>query len=220
VAATLLIVALSYLVGSVPAGDIAARLRGASLRTTGSGNPGFTNAWRVLGPRAAVPVLVADVAKGAVAVLVVAPAALAWLGASPLGVTGARLAAGLAAVAGHSWPLFAGFRGGKGVATTAGVFLALSPLATLAAAAVWCALVAATRFVSLGSMAAALVLPWGVWLEARRAETPQTGALAAAAAVVAALILVRHRSNVKRLVAGTENRFRAGGPGRGTGGTP
>jgi glycerol-3-phosphate acyltransferase PlsY len=220
VAATLLIVALSYLVGSIPTGDIAARLRGASLRTAGSGNPGFTNAWRVLGPRAALPVLVADVGKGVVAVFVVAPALSAALGASPLGATGVRLAAGLAAVAGHSWPAFARFRGGKGVATAAGAFLALSPLATLAAAAVWCALVAVTRFVSVGSMAAALVLPWGVWLEARRAGTPQAGALVAAAAAVAALILVRHRSNVKRLAAGTENRFRAGGPGRGTGGAP
>ncbi|MBM3307026.1 MAG: glycerol-3-phosphate 1-O-acyltransferase PlsY [Candidatus Eisenbacteria bacterium] len=206
---TLLVAALSYLVGSIPAGDIAARLRGTSLRTAGSGNPGFTNAWRVLGPRAAVPVLIADIAKGVVAVLAIAPA---LGGGSPLGPTGVRLAAGVAAIAGHAWPVFAGFRGGKGVATACGVFLALSPLATLAAAAVWCALVAATRYVSLGSIAGALALPWGVWVEARRAGTAQPAALVAAAAVVAALIVARHRSNVGRLLAGTENRFGAARP--------
>lgn len=209
--ATALVVALAYLVGSIPAGDIAARARGKSLRTEGSGNPGFTNAWRILGPRAAVPVLVADIAKGVVAVLVVAPA---LGGGSPLGHTGIRLAAGLAAVAGHIWPLFARFRGGKGVATASGVFLALSPLATLAAAAVWCALVGATRIVSVGSVASALVLPWGVLLETRRAGTAQPSALVLAAAVVAGLIVVRHRSNLRRLVTGTESRFGAR-PGQG-----
>lgn len=206
---------LSYLVGSIPAGDIAARICGKSLRTEGSGNPGFTNAWRILGPRAAVPVLIADIAKGGVAVLVIAPL---LGGGSALGPMGIRLAAGLSAVAGHVWPLFARFRGGKGVATACGVFLALSPLATLAAAAVWCALVAATRTVSLGSIAAALVLPWGVLLEARRAGTAQASALVWAAAVVAALIVVRHRSNVRRLLTGTESRFGARprqGPERG-----
>jgi len=204
---TALVAALSYLVGSVPTGDIAARLCGKSLRTEGSGNPGFTNAWRILGPRAAVPVLIADIAKGVIAVLVVAP--ILGGGPSPLGPTGVRLAAGLAAVAGHVWPLFARFRGGKGVATACGVFLGLSPLATLAAAAVWCVLVGATRIVSLGSLSAALVLPWGVMLEARRAGTAQASALVWAAAAVAALIVVRHRSNVRRLVTGTESRFGA-----------
>jgi glycerol-3-phosphate acyltransferase PlsY len=209
---TALVVALSYLVGSIPTGDIAARIRGRSLRAEGSGNPGFTNAWRILGPRAAVPVLIADIAKGVVAVLVIAP----LLGsASAAGPTGVRLAAGLSAVAGHVWPLFARFRGGKGVATACGVFLALSPLATLAAAAVWCALVAATRTVSLGSLAAALVLPWGVLFETERAGTAQSAALVWASAVVAALIVVRHRSNVRRLVTGTESRFGAR-PRRGT----
>jgi glycerol-3-phosphate acyltransferase PlsY len=204
---TALVVALSYLVGSVPTGDIAARIRGRSLRAEGSGNPGFTNAWRILGPRAAVPVLIADIAKGVIAVLVVAP----LLGGCPsaLGPTGIRLAAGLSAVAGHVWPVFARFRGGKGVATACGVFLALSPLATLAAAAVWCALVAATRIVSVGSIAASLVLPWGVLLEARRAGTAQASALVLVSAAVAALIVIRHRSNVGRLVAGTESRFGA-----------
>jgi acyl phosphate:glycerol-3-phosphate acyltransferase len=203
---TALVIALSYLVGSIPTGDIAARIRGKSLRTAGSGNPGFTNAWRILGPRAAVPVLIADIAKGVVAVLVIAPA---LGGGSPLGPTGIRLAAGLSAVAGHVWPLFARFRGGKGVATACGVFLALSPLATLAAAVVWCALVAATRTVSLGSIAAALVLPWGVLFETERAGTAQATALVWASAVVAALIVVRHRSNVRRLLTRTESRFGA-----------
>jgi acyl phosphate:glycerol-3-phosphate acyltransferase len=207
---TALVAALAYLVGSIPTGDIAARIRGKSLRTEGSGNPGFTNAWRILGPRAAVPVLIADIAKGVVAVLAIAP--LLGGNPSPLGPTGIRLAAGLAAVAGHVWPVFARFRGGKGVATACGVFLGLSPLATLAAAVVWCVLVAATRTVSIGSIAAALVLPWGVLLEARRAGTAQSSALVLAAAAVAALIVVRHRSNVGRLISGTESRFGARPP--------
>jgi len=216
---TALVIVLSYLVGSIPAGDIAARIRGVDLRTRGSGNPGFTNALRVLGPRAAAPVLAVDIAKGVIPVLLIAP--LLGRGPSPLGVTGLRLAAGLAALAGHVWPVFSRFRGGKGVATASGVFLALSPWATLAAAAAWGVVAATTRFVSLASISAALVLPWGVWLEARAAGTPQPGALVAASAAAAALLIVRHRSNVRRLLAGTENRLGArSGSARGPGGAP
>ena len=103
--------------------------------------------------------------------------------------TGIRIAAGLAAVVGHVWPAFAGFKGGKAVASTAGVFLALSPVAALVALAVWFVVVYASRYISVGSIAAAFVLPFGVAIEARAAHTPQPVALVAAAAAMAIAIM-------------------------------
>ncbi|MBC8450850.1 glycerol-3-phosphate acyltransferase, partial [bacterium] len=115
----LLTMALSYLLGAIPTSAIAGRIAGSDIRSQGSGNLGSTNVFRVLGPKYGVPVLVIDIAKGAAVVLVIAP----LLGAtSPLGPTGIRLLAGLAAIVGHVWSCFAAFRGGKGVATAAGVF--------------------------------------------------------------------------------------------------
>lgn len=200
---TLFVLLISYLVGSFPTGVIAGRLHGVDLREHGSGNTGFSNALRVLGPRAGIPVLVVDVAKGFVAVAAVSALAGPH---SPLGPTGIRIAAGLAAAAGHIWPAFTGFRGGKAVATGLGVFLALSPVATLAALAVWAVVVYTTRYISVGSIAAVFVLPFGVGIEARAAGTPQPVALVAAAAALAIVIVVRHRSNLRRLLAGTESR--------------
>jgi glycerol-3-phosphate acyltransferase PlsY len=200
---TLLVVLVSYLLGSIPTGAIAGRVRGVDLRTHGSGNLGFTNALRVLGPGAGIPVLIVDVAKGLAAVIAVAAIAGP---ASPLGPTGIRVAGGLAAIAGHIWPVFAGFRGGKAVATAAGVFLALSPIATAVTIAVWVAVVFATKYVSVGSIIAALTLPFAVGIEARVVRTPQPLLLVAATAAVAIAIVVRHRSNMRRLLAGTESR--------------
>jgi glycerol-3-phosphate acyltransferase PlsY len=201
---TALVVVISYLLGSIPTSDIAARLRGVDLRTVGSGNPGFTNVLRSLGPRVATPVLIVDVAKGVAAVLFVA----GTLGASsPLGHTGISLAAGLAAVAGHIWPIFARFRGGKGVATACGVFAAMAPLATLAVVLLWLAIVLSTRYVSLGSIAAALFLPWAIWIEAGILGTGRPIALTLTAALVAVAVVLRHLANIRRLMNGTENRF-------------
>jgi glycerol-3-phosphate acyltransferase PlsY len=200
---TLFVLVISYLVGSFPTGLIAGRIRGVDLREHGSGNTGFTNALRVLGPKAGIPVLIVDVAKGFLAVVAVAAIAGA---ASPLGPTGIRIAAGLAAVAGNIWSVFMAFRGGKGVATAAGVFLALSPVATAVALAIWFAVVFASGYVSVGSIAAAFALPFAVGIEARVSRTPQPVALVAAAALVAIAIVVRHRSNLRRLLAGTESK--------------
>jgi len=201
---TALVVVISYLLGSIPTSNIAARLRGVDLRTVGSGNPGFTNVLRTLGPRVAAPVLIIDIAKGAAAVLFVA----GTLGAgSSLGHTGIGLAAGLAAVAGHIWPIFARFQGGKGVATACGVFAAMAPLATLAAVVLWLAIVLPTRYVSLGSIAAALFLPWAIWIEAGILGTGRPTALILTAGLVAVAVVLRHLGNIKRLVNGTENRF-------------
>jgi glycerol-3-phosphate acyltransferase PlsY len=200
----LAVMILSYLLGSVLSGHIAGRLTGVDLRTKGSGNVGFTNALRVLGPRAAAPVLIFDVAKGLVAVLVISRLAGPE---TALGPTGVRLLAGVCAVAGHTWPIFTRFRGGRGVATACGAFLAMTPLATTAAVVLWLLIVLTTRYVSVGSMAAALLLPFGVAFEVRAAETAQPGALVAAAALVAVTVVVRHRANIRRLMDGTENRF-------------
>ena len=201
---TALVVVISYLLGSIPTSDIAARLRGVDLRTVGSGNPGFTNVLRTLGARVATPVLIVDVAKGVAAVLLVA----GTLGAgSSLGQTGIGLAAGVAAVAGHIWPIFARFRGGKGVATACGVFAAMAPLATLAVVVLWLAIVIPTRYVSLGSITAALFLPWAIWIETGIRESERPTALILTACLVAVAVVLRHLSNIKRLLNGTENRF-------------
>jgi len=202
--APLLAVVLSYLMGSIPTAAIAGRLRGVDLRSEGSGNLGATNALRVLGPSVGVPVLAIDLAKGAAAVLLVSQLPGA---ADQLGTGGIRLACGVAAIVGHILPLFAGFRGGKGVATACGVFLAMAPMATGACVVLWLVLVLVTRYVSVGSIAAAAFLPLAVQLEARLRDMPQPVPLVVAAGVVAIFVVVRHRPNIRRLVVGTENRF-------------
>jgi glycerol-3-phosphate acyltransferase PlsY len=202
---TIVALVLSYLLGSIPTGAIAGRLRGVDLRKVGSGNLGFTNALRGLGPRFAVPVLAVDVAKGVASVL--AGAAIAGA-ASPLGPAGIKLACGVAAIAGHVWSVFAHFRGGKGVATACGVFLALSPIAAAACIAAWGLVVLATRYVSVASMVAAILLPFAVATEARSRHAPESAALTVlAAAVVSVLVIVSHRSNVRRLLEGKEHRL-------------
>jgi glycerol-3-phosphate acyltransferase PlsY len=186
---------LAYLVGAIPTSWIAARLgRGIDLREHGSHNLGATNLYRVLGWRYAIPVGLFDVAKGALPVLFLAPAA----GSAP----GIPLAVGTAAIVGHVFSVFVKFRGGKGVATAAGVVLALAPLPLLVSAGVWVTLVKATGYVSLASMAGAVVFPLAVWIVggSNRYLLPLGVALAA-------FIVFTHRENVRRLLSGTENRF-------------
>jgi glycerol-3-phosphate acyltransferase PlsY len=202
--AALVAAVLSYLLGSLPTAAIAGKIRGVDLRREGSGNLGATNALRVLGPAVGVPVLAIDVAKGAAAVLFLATLPGA---AEPLGAGGIRLVCGLAAIAGHILPVFAGFRGGKGVATACGVFLAMAPLATLACVVLWVVLVLLTRYVSVGSIAAAAFLPLAVAFEARLRDIQQPTALVVVAAVVAVFVVVRHRPNIRRLIVGSENKF-------------
>ncbi len=203
-AGTLLTVVLSYLLGAIPTSAVAGRIAGTDLRHQGSGNLGSTNVFRVLGPKYGVPVLLIDVAKGATVVLAIAPLLSV---ASPLGPTGVRLLAGLAAIIGHVWSCFTGFKGGKGVATAAGVFLALSPFATLAGLIVWLAVFLSTRYVSIGSMSAAIVLPFAVAVEAGARGLPQSLALVVVAVVISLFVLVMHRSNIARLMNGSESRF-------------
>jgi acyl phosphate:glycerol-3-phosphate acyltransferase len=185
---------LGYLAGSVPFAFLLARRAGIDVRVAGSGNVGAANVLRTTGTWRGVAVMGLDVAKGALAVF------LAVLTNS--GATLTALAAG-AAVVGHIYPVWLRFHGGKGVAVAAGVFAVLTPLATLSAAALFLIVVWATRYVSLGSIAATLALPPAAWL------TGEPTAVVTVAACTGALILFRHRGNIRRLRAGTERRMGA-----------
>jgi glycerol-3-phosphate acyltransferase PlsY len=192
----------SYLVGAIPTSWLLVKLvRGEDLRTMGSGNLGATNLYRVLGLRYALPAGVFDVLKGTVPVAVFGPRAGdgPWL----------PLLLGLTAVAGHVFSVFVGFRGGKGVATGAGVVLGLAPWAFLAVLAIWLLVVKATGYVSLGSVVGALLLPPAVWL-----LHPERRDLVAPLLVLALVIVILHRANLRRLLAGTEHRFGRRGPAR------
>jgi glycerol-3-phosphate acyltransferase PlsY len=186
-------VLFGYLAGSVPFAFLLARRAGIDVRLAGSGNVGAANVLRTTGARRAVVVMALDVAKGAAAVAVVQLAA----GGASAALTGA------AAIVGHIYPVWLRFHGGKGVAVAAGVFSVLSPVATGIAASMFLVTVWATRYVSLGSMAATVALPPAAWW----AGAPR--GVVAASAATGALILFRHRSNMRRLRSGTERRMGA-----------
>jgi len=195
----------AYLLGSIPFAFLAVRaLRGVDLRTVGSGNVGATNAGRVLGRRWATAIYVLDAAKGAGAVL---------FGRAISPEPALHAGCGLLAILGHVFPIWLGFRGGKGVATTTGVFAALVPLAFVISGGVWIAVAAATRFVSLASVALALALPIAVVAlapdEAFRSRLPVT-ALAATAGL---FLIVAHVPNIRRVLAGTEPKIGGGARG-------
>jgi len=182
----------AYAIGSIPFALILARRWGTGdLRHIGSGNLGAANVWRTTGAAAGILVALLDIAKGALGVVV---AERLNSGAA------APAAAGVAAVVGHVYPVWLGFRGGKGVATSCGVFAVLAPLAVLPALAIFFLSVWITKYISAGSVAASVALPPLAY------ATGSPRPVVAAAAAVAALILFRHRSNLKRVRAGTEPR--------------
>jgi len=183
---------LGYAIGSVPFAFLLARREGIDVRVAGSGNVGAANVVRTSGLPLGVTVMALDITKGAATVL----AAYVAAGSVP-----SMAAAGVAAVVGHVYPVWLRFHGGKGVAVAAGAFAILAPFATVAATLVFFAAVAATRVVSLGSVAATLTLPPAAWL----AGAPRSVLVAATG--IAALILFRHRANVRRIAHGTERRF-------------
>lgn len=190
-----LAVVTAYLVGAVPVGYLIARAFGvADIRHHGSGTIGATNVLRAAGRLPAALTLGADVVKGFLAV---------WLAARAGGDPALAAAAAVAAVVGNCWPVFLAFRGGKGVATGLGACLALVPLAVAPAAAVWLGMTAASRYVSLGSLLAAVTVPAAALLLAYPA------AAVAATAAVAAIVIARHHENIARLRAGTERRVGA-----------
>jgi glycerol-3-phosphate acyltransferase PlsY len=190
---TIVFIALCFLAGSFPTAYLVGRARGVDIRTVGSGNVGATNVFRVLGRGAGVFTLTVDVLKGLVPVLILEK----WSG-----VAWAPAAGAVAAVLGHSFSPFIKFRGGKGVATSAGAFLALLPLATLAALLVFLLLFSWTRIVSVGSLGGAAVLPAVAFV----VNGPSPAAILAAA--VSFLIVVRHIPNIKRLLRGEERSFK------------
>lgn len=190
--AAILTTAFAYLLGSVPAGFLLGRLAGIDVRDAGSGNVGATNVARVAGKKLGALTLLIDAAKGFVPVFV---AMRLDLGA------GAASGVALAAFLGHLYPVFLKFRGGKGVATALGVFLALVPAATVILVAIFIAVGAAARIVSLASIAAAAAAPAAIWLLGYPAEFVALGWL------IALMIVWRHRKNIQRLRAGVEPKF-------------
>ena len=187
-----LAVALAYIVGSVPFALLVAGRQGIDLRETGSGNIGAANVLRTTGARAAVLALVLDGVKGVAAVLVAQ-----WLSPGPV----VPVVAGCASVVGHVYPVWLRFRGGKGVATAAGAFAVLAPVALVVAVAAFGLAVARSRFVSAGSIAGA------VTLVVMTLVTGAPGVVTAGAAAAALIVLYRHQDNVARLMAGTEQRI-------------
>lgn len=185
----------AYLLGATPTSYLVARAaRGVDLREFGSKNLGATNLYRLMGWKGAVPVALYDIAKGTVPVLLATRyhAAPAWF----------ALFIGLCAVLGHVFSPFVRFRGGKGVATAAGVFVALAPWCVLVALAVWAIVLKLSGYVSLSSMVAGVAFAASAPL-----IYPDSRATWAAAAVTAVFIVFTHRANLRRLIAGTENRF-------------
>lgn len=185
---------MAYLLGSIPSGLLLGKAYGIDVRKEGSGNIGATNIYRTVGRKVGVLTLLCDCLKGLIPVLVVKLSALPadyapWVG--------------LAAFCGHVFSLFLRFRGGKGVATALGVFLALSPLAVAIALGVFLALVFKWRYVSLGSIAAAAVMPPAVSL------LGGGRVMLLVTAIIAVIVIVKHHENIKRLAAGTENKFKA-----------
>ena len=197
---------LAYLLGSIPTGYLVALARGVDIRTVGSGNIGATNVLRTLGKPAGVFVLLIDALKGWLAVVVLPHVVLAVLGADASGAHGSQqialeIVAGLGAIVGHNYTCWLHFKGGKGIATSAGVLLALVPGALFIIFVVWLLVFFSTRYVSLASIAAAASLPFASWLTHQGlTKVLVTGAMGA-------LAIYKHRANIQRLLHGTEPRF-------------
>jgi glycerol-3-phosphate acyltransferase PlsY len=191
-----LVLLACYLVGAIPTGVILTRLAGSGdIRQTGSGNIGATNVYRVAGRKLGILTLVGDALKGLLPVLGLVLAG-AW----------AQEQIALAAAVtflGHLYPVYLGFKGGKGVATALGIFLVFSPLAVLIAALAFAAVLWKWQYVSLGSIIAAALVPILV------AGFERSLPLAVATCFISAMVIIRHRDNIRRLLAGTENRFKA-----------
>ena len=208
----LLLPAGAYLVGAIPFGLLVGYLRGVDIRKQGSGNIGATNVGRVLGRNWGLLVFALDVAKGALPTAIAAWVLHRWgetLGLGPVVQTLFVMLVQACCVFGHVWPIYLGFKGGKGVATSLGILLGYWPYLTLpglVGLGIWVIVLAATRYVSAASIVAASLFPfcvigfgyWHGWSPGR------TAMLTAFGVVMASLIVIRHRANIKRLLAGTE----------------
>ena len=195
---TLLALLAAYLLGSIPNGLLVARLKGIDIRKVGSGNIGATNVFRSVGKFWGILTFICDALKGLIP---------AWLFPQLAGEPGAALGifCGALAIAGHNWPIFLKFKGGKGVATSAGVLLGIAPAAVGIGLLSWLILFLSTRYVSVASIGAALVVPLAGWFLYR------DGLLLPITLTVLGLVtIVRHQANLRRLIAGTEHRFEFG----------
>ena len=194
----ILVLIAAYLIGGIPFGYLLVRWKtGADVRSVGSGNIGATNVLRTTGRAAGVVTLLLDIAKGYLAV---------WLAGYYLSQCACWMSvAAVAVMLGHAYPVFLKFKGGKGVATFVGAFLFLQPVPALATMVVFLAVVAATRYISLGSILGAAVFPFGVWLISHAAWP-----VVVSAVVCSAFVIWRHQDNIARLLAGRENVFRFG----------
>ncbi len=193
----------AYLLGSIPTGFLVGKARGIDIRAVGSGNIGATNVLRALGKPAGIAVLLADALKGWTAVVGMTRLVLTLFGGSPDGSEreGYAILAALCAILGHNYTCWLGFKGGKGIATSAGVLIALVPWALLIILSTWVVLFAITRIVSVGSLAASFALPFASWFTTRSwTLTVVTGAMGA-------LAIYKHGPNIRRLLAGTEPRL-------------
>ncbi len=200
----LLLIISAYIIGSIPTSIIAGKLlRGIDIRDYGSRNPGATNTFRVLGKKIGITVGLIDIFKGFFTVYflpVILPAG------GNISQEIRMICAGFAVVSGHVWTVFAGFKGGKGVGTAFGVFLALAPIPTLITVVVWCGLTFGTGYVSLGSIVSAVVLPVLIVVSGLIRDNFSIP-IAAIAIIMGILVIVRHRSNISRLLKGEESRF-------------
>lgn len=201
----LLMIIISYLVGSIPTAIIYGKVsRGIDIRQHGSGNAGATNVFRVLGWKAGLLVLLIDMAKGLLATL--------WiykLGSnSGIGnIEFVKIIAGMSAVVGHIWTIFAGFKGGKGVGTGAGMIIGIVPDAVLIGVLVFIIMVILTRYVSLGSVLASLSIPLYLFMKRFIFLSTVSPTLLVFGSLIPVLIIYTHRSNIQRLLRGTENKI-------------
>lgn len=201
----ILMILFSYLLGSIPTAIITGKLlKGIDIRTKGSGNAGATNVFRVLGWKAGLSVLLIDMLKGLLATVFIYKIALGNVGMSAELL---KIIAGLSAVFGHIWTLFAGFKGGKGVGTGAGMITGIIPGAVLAGLIVFVIVVAGTRYVSLGSILASITIPAYIFVNHVLFNNPVSFTVVIFSLFIPILIIYTHRSNLKRLLNGTENKI-------------
>ena len=202
----LLVLVLSYLLGSIPASIVVGRVAaGLDIREHGSGNAGATNVYRVLGLGPAILTGFVDVAKGSLAVVVISGI---HAGTPPqLSADVLKIVAGGAAVAGHIWTVFAGFRGGKGMATAIGALLFIAPAALGAALVVWLILLFTVRIMSIASLSAAIILPLATWVWETNPDGSTSTELLWFSIVLSLLIFFTHRANIGRILRGEEKRL-------------
>ena len=191
----------AYLLGSIPTGYLVARARGIDIRTVGSGNIGAANVFRILGKPAGILVLVVDGLKGFAACAWLIDFVIQLFAVAPGQIENLRIVAGICAVLGHNYTCWLKFKGGKGIATSAGVYFALAPLAAGIALGIWIIVFALGRYVSVASIAAAVALPTGVWL------TKNNLFLGIVTTALGLLAIFKHKDNIQRLLNGTERRF-------------